>query len=171
MLKPQDIVIIGKILSKGEQGWAQGRIAVELNMSPSEVNAGIKRAVKSGLLRKEGGTYLPVRLAIIEFLCHGLRYVFPAERGQPTRGLPTSYAAAPLKDRISPGGDLPPVWPDPEGSTRGYELKPLYRSVPTAAKSDPMLYQFLAVADALRDGTARDRKEAERALKDLMQTQ
>jgi DNA-binding Lrp family transcriptional regulator len=168
MLKPQDIVIVGKILTKGGENWPQGQIAAQLKMSPSEVNAGMKRAVKSGLLRQEGVRYEPVRTAIAEFLVHGLKYAFPAERGQPTRGLPTSYAAPPLNEHIAMGGDLPPVWPDREGDTRGYELKPLYRSVPAAAKADPMLYQFLAVADALRDGAVRDRKIAEKSLKDLL---
>jgi DNA-binding Lrp family transcriptional regulator len=168
MLKPQDIVIIGKMLSKGDDNRAQSRIAAELQMSPSEVNSGMKRAVKSGLLRQEGSRYEPVKAAISEFLLHGLKYAFPAERGQPTRGLPTSYAAAPLNEHIAMGSDLPPVWPHPQGETRGYELKPLYRSVPAAAKADPMLYQFLAVADALRDGAVRDKKIAEQALKVLL---
>lgn len=168
MLKPQDIVIIGKLLSKGQEHRPQGQIAAELKMSSSEVNAGMKRAAKSGLLRQDGVSYEPVRPAIAEFLVHGLRYAFPAERGQPTRGLPTSYAAPPLNKHMAMGGDLPPVWPDPEGKTRGYELKPLYRSVPAAAKADPLLYQFLAVADALRDGAVRDRKIAEKSLMDLL---
>lgn len=170
MLKPQDIVIVGKVLSKADEDWAQGRIAAELQMSPSEVNAGLKRAVRSGLLRKDGARYRPVRPAIGEFLIHGLKYAFPAERGQPTRGIPTSYAAPPLNRHISMGADLPPVWPHPQGDSRGYELKPLYRSVPAAAMADPDLYRFLAVADALRNGAMREKKVAEQALKDLLRT-
>lgn len=46
MLKPQDVVIIGKVLAKG-------RITAELQMSPSEVDAGLKRAVRSGLCARK----------------------------------------------------------------------------------------------------------------------
>jgi len=60
--------------------------------------------------------------------------------------------------------DLPPVWPWPEGNTRGIGLEPLYKSVPRAALRDPNLYQFLALVDAIRDGRARERKIAERDL-------
>ena len=53
MLKPQDIVIVLKILAKDDEYWAQGSLAFELGMSASEVNAGIKRAIASGLLHKK----------------------------------------------------------------------------------------------------------------------
>lgn len=43
-------------------------------------------------------------------------------------------------------------------------LEPLYKSVPQAALRDPILYQFLALVDAIRDGRARERKIAEREL-------
>ena len=168
MLKPQDIVIIGKVLAKGDEPWSQGGLAVELDMSPSEINAGIKRAVKSGLMRKDDGGYHLVKPAIEEFLCHGLKYVFPAERGEPTRGMPTGYAAPPLRNQIAPGKDLPPVWPDAAGKRRGYALKPLYRSVPIAASRDRDLYAFLAVADALRNGKAREQAVAKREISRLL---
>jgi hypothetical protein len=58
----------------------------------------------------------------------------------------------------------PPVWPYAEGNTRGYALAPLYRTVPEAALRDPDLYQLLALADAIRDGRARERSLAEKAL-------
>ena len=56
MLKPQDIVILLKILStmtlpeNGLETFSQNRLAVLLCMSASEVNAGIKRLLLSGLL-------------------------------------------------------------------------------------------------------------------------
>jgi hypothetical protein len=47
---------------------------------------------------------------------------------------------------------------------RGVGLEPLYKSAPLAALRDPVLYEFLAIADALRDGRARERNLAERDL-------
>jgi len=77
-----------------------------------------------------------------------------------TRGIPTSYAAQPLRELIMQPDEPPPVWPDPEGQVHGYEFSPLYSSVPHACKIDPKLYEFLALVDAIRDGRARERKIA-----------
>lgn len=87
-----------------------------------------------------------------EFLVHGLKYAFPPEHGDVTRGVPTSYAAEPLRSELSLSNDLPPVWPWPEGDTRGVGLEPRYKRVPQAALRDSDLYQLLALVDAIRDG-------------------
>lgn len=106
--------------------------------------------------------------AIEEFLIHGVKYVFPAERGALTRGLPTSYAAEPLNRLIAPGDEPIPVWPHPEGQKRGIAFTPLYKSVPVAVLHDALLYKQLALVDALRDGRTRERKLAERELIKLL---
>jgi hypothetical protein len=102
---------------------------------------------------------------VIEFLVHGLKYVFPPNRGGMTRGIATSYAAAPLNGFIARGEEPIPVWPFAEGNERGIEFEPLYRTVPFAALRDPALYELLAIADALREGRARERKIAEEQLR------
>jgi hypothetical protein len=81
-----------------------------------------------------------------------------------TRGVPTSYAAKPLKKSIVPGDEPPPVWPFAEGPVRGYAFSPLHKNVPKAALADPQLYELLALVDALRDGKARERELAAREL-------
>ena len=102
---------------------------------------------------------------VVEFLVHGLKYVFPPRRGAMTRGIATSYAAAPLNGFIARGEEPIPVWPFAEGKERGVEFEPLYRTVPFAALRDPALYELLAIADALREGRARERKIAEEQLR------
>ncbi len=47
---------------------------------------------------------------------------------------------------------------------RGYAFAPLYRTVPEAALRDPALYELLALVDAIRDGRARERNLAQKAL-------
>ena len=75
--------------------------------------------------------------------------------------MPTSYAAAPLNRMMSISDNDPqPVWPDPEGTVRGYKLEPLFASVPKAAKIDEGLYELLALVDTIRDGRARERNLA-----------
>ena len=51
---------------------------------------------------------------------------------------------------------------------RGIALAPLYKTVPIAAMRDPLLYEKLALVDALRDGRTRERKLAEQELKKLL---
>jgi hypothetical protein len=99
-----------------------------------------------------------------------VKYSFPAEHGEVTRGLPTSFAAPPLKDEIASVDELPPVWPWREGKTRGIALEPLYRSAPAAALRDPILFELLALVDAIRDGRARERKIAEKELISRLRT-
>lgn len=105
------------------------------------------------------------RSALLEFLLHGIRYVFPAEKGALTRGVPTGYAASPLKEFIATDGEPIPVWPHAEGPVRGYSFSPLHKNVPQAALRDARLYELLALVDALRDGRARERDLAGRELK------
>jgi hypothetical protein len=136
-------------------------IAKELCVSPSEVHAAVKRAQGSHLLHGAALGERPNCSAIEEFMLHGLKYAFPAERGGLTRGVPTSYAAAPLRSMIAQGTEPPPVWPYPSGTERGVAFSPLYRQAPKAALNDPTLYELLALVDALRDGRARERKLAE----------
>lgn len=154
MLKPQDVLVLLKLsVTDGESSYSA--MASTLGMSASEVHGALRRASEAGLLNL--ATKRPNRPALLEFLVHGLRYVFPAKRGGITRGLPTAHAALPLKDRIVGDSELVPVWPDPEGDVRGEELRPLYRSVPEAARKDPALYELLALVDAIRSGRARER--------------
>jgi hypothetical protein len=153
-LKPQDVVIMLKLIVWEDSEWSYPALSHELSMSTSEVHAGVKRAVAARLMDMH--RKLPIKRNLLEFLIHGVKYAYPPDRGGVTRGLPTSYAAQPLKDLITQSDDPPPVWPDPEGQVRGYEFSPLYSSVPHACKVDPKLYEILALVDAIRDGRARE---------------
>lgn len=154
-LKAQDIVVLLRVASwQGE--WTYPKLADSLEMSASEVHAAIRRAQESGLF--DGAQRRVVQQSLMEFLEHGLRYVFPIVRSGIGRGMPTAHAAPPLSDRISAGGtDLPPVWPDSKGEGRGETWKPLYRSVPAAARKDQRFYEIMTLVDALRGGRARER--------------
>jgi len=163
-LKPQDVAVVLKLCAYGSRRPPYSRIASDLSMSQSEVHAAVKRLEASHLLHGPGLSQKPNLSAIEEFLVHGLKYSFPAERGEPTRGIPTSYAAEPLRRMITQGRDLPPVWPFVAGSERGVAFEPLYRLAPEAALRDPLFYEYLALADALRDGRTRERKLAKQMI-------
>ena len=158
ILKPQDIVIMLKLVLRNGSEWSYPALSYELSMSASEVHAGVKRAVAAKLMDMH--RKIPVKRNLLEFLIHGVKYAYPPDRGGITRGIATSYAAQPLKELIVQPDEPPPVWPDPEGQERGYEFSPLYSSVPHACKVDSKLYELLALVDAIRDGRARERKIA-----------
>jgi hypothetical protein len=161
-LKPQDVLVLLKLAAHPDRAWSYPALGVELGMSSSEVHAAVRRATASGLLSASNREVN--RNALLEFLIHGLKYVFPASRSRLTRGIPTSYAAPPLRNSFRASEDIPPVWPDPEGTVRGEGLDPLYKSVARAARADAELYEWLALVDAVRSGRARER---ELAIKEL----
>lgn len=162
-MKGQDILVLLKLAARGHRQWKYAELADELEMSASEVHAALKRCSNSGLYnpnsRREN------RAALVEFLTHGVRYVFPAQPGPLRTGLPTSYAAEPLCRRIQFDSHEAPVMPLLYGPCRGPEIEPLYPSAPAAAKKDPGLHRLLALVDALRSGRARERKIAGELLK------
>lgn len=161
-LLPQDVLVLVKLVSYGGRRPPMAEMAADLGLSPSQVHASLKRLERSRLVAPV--TNEPQLRAVEEFLLHGVKYSFPALRGEATRGTPTGYAAPPLSAAIAAGMDLPPVWPNAEGAVRGLTLEPLHKAAPKAARRDPLLYELLALIDALRDGRARERQLAEREL-------
>lgn len=161
-LLPQDVVVLAKLASYGGDRPPIAQVASDLALSPSQIHASLKRLERSRLVDAQTGR--PLLRAVEEFLVHGVKYAFPAQRGEATRGMPTAYAAPPLSDHIVDNGDLPPVWPDSDGDVRGTTFEPLHRAAPKGSRTDPVLYELLALVDALRDGRARERQLAEKAL-------
>jgi hypothetical protein len=168
VLKPQDVVVVLKLLGYGSNRPSFAKMANDLAMSPSEVHAAMKRAQAARLLHGPELANRPILSALEEFLIHGVKYAFPAERGGPSRGIPTSYAAEPLNRLIALGNEPIPVWPYPKGESRGIALAPFYKSLPVAALRDARLYEELALVDAIRDGRARERNLAERELRKIL---
>ena len=153
-IKSLDIVIVLKLVVLGDRLWSFSSLANDLFISPSVLYKGINRAVESRLLNPIARK--PRKRALEEFLIHGVKYVFPPKRGGLVRGIPTSYAVAPLNSEIIQSTEHPPVWPYEHGNVRGYEFSPLHQCVPMAAERDPKLYELLALLDAIRGGRARE---------------
>jgi hypothetical protein len=167
-LKPQDILVLLKLVVLGKKHWTFNELSVELGMSPSEVHAAAKRALAASLAIKDDDKIRPNIRNLQEFLIHGIQYVFMPERGELNRGIPTAYAAEPMASYIVADNEPPPVWPDPEGDVRGMSFTPLYKSAPKAAKKDPKLYELLVLVDGIRGGRARERDFAIKELKKRM---
>jgi len=166
VLKAQDLYLLLVLLAKRNEVSTYPELAAFAGLSMSEVHGALKRAEQARLLAFADKQPRIIPPAFKEFLFHGARYAFPAARGGMLAGVPTAYAAAPLNALIAPSADPPPVWPHVEGSVRGIALTPLYPSAPTAALRSPVLYENLALFDALRMGNARERKLAEKLLEE-----
>lgn len=169
-LKPQDLAVLLKLVTlRGMPRLSYAALAQQLRLSVFEAHAAVQRLGAARLVVELEGELRPVMAAVRDFVLRGAQYVFPAARGEITIGFPTAYAVPPLKERVLFADEMPPVWPHPEGSTRGAALFPLYEKLPLAAQDDAALYALLALFDALRVGQAREREIASKLLEERLQ--
>jgi hypothetical protein len=172
-LRPQDVLVLLKIAAAAKGApLRQLDVAFGLKLSPAEVSNSLQRATYAELFvpgerqDKRLGHLGVVRVnGLCEFAVYGIRYAFPAKLGELVVGLPTAWGAPPLSEKIVVSGDGLPVWADADGAVRGMAVRPLYSTVPQAARLDPKLYALLALIDVLRVGRARERSLAADALR------
>ena len=100
----------------------------------------------------------------LEFLVHGVPDAFPGELGPETQGVPTALSGPALHDQIVSFDVV--VWPSLEGKERGSALAPLCKEAPSMRRTNPALYRWLTVVDALRIGRSRERRIAGQLLTD-----
>jgi len=165
VLRPQDVVVLLRLSLTTESAPSYAALAEELKLTASEIHAGVDRALGAQLVRKdEAGKPVVLREALLLFIQHGVRYCFPATHGPMSRGMPTAHAAAPLVSLIVQSTGPVPVWPHKDGRVRGVTFYPLYPTVPDAANNNPALYELLALVDAVRGGSPRERALASKEL-------
>ena len=163
-LKPQDVLVLMKLVALGDKPWTYASLAADLDMSASQVHSAIQRAIRSELAYESDDRVSVHVRNLEEFLIHGMRYFFVAERGAKSRGMATLTSAPPMA-ALFVDSDEPIVWPDPSGDMRGESLAPIYKTAPQAARNDPELYELLVIVDALRAGRAREKQVAKKELK------
>lgn len=167
MLRGQDILVLLKLANASEASTVRA-LAAELGLEPTSVHRALARLREARLI--DGRRPRPNRAAIEEFLLHGFRYSFPPRQGGPTRGVPTAWGAAPLKEMLARSDDPPPVWPDPKGKARGPSLEPVHADAPAVARRDPALGEQLALLDAIRLEDPRLRELAGKRLRESLRT-
>ena len=160
-MRPHDIVILLKIIAKGDKDWLMKDIANELYISNSEVSESLNRSVLAGLIASDKKRVM--KQALMEFITSGLKYVFPQQPSGLVRGIVTGHSAPPLSSMIQ--SDELYVWPCAEGNMRGFSIEPLHPNVPKAVLKDHILYELLALVDAIRTGNIREQKMAITELK------
>jgi len=160
-MRPQDVVVLLKILSIQEPNWQYRDLAADLSISVSEISESLTRSHIAGLVDESRRRVH--RQSLMEFIEHGLRYVFPVSPGTLVTGVPTAHSQQYFKARFD--AEIDYVWPDENGWTRGLALTPLHKGVPTAVMKDEQFYEWLAAIDILRAGRAREKKLALEVLK------
>lgn len=162
MLKGQDVVVLLKLLEPDGPTSVRD-LASGLGFDVAGAHRAIRRLGEAGLYSVERRRVHEPHAE--EFLIHAVRFSFPAKLGAEAAGVPSSWAADPLKGELADYAGLPVVWPYATGRVRGLALEPLHPMVPKAALADSELWQRLALVDALRgcDGP-RVRQLAERLL-------
>lgn len=151
-LQPHDVVIA--LLYHDTPGLTVDHVAKTLKLTPSDAASSLERLKLTGILSYDGGNGLSVSPhALMEFLCHGIRYVFPATLGDNGRGLGTAY----LRD-VEEGENCSEaaVWPAQDEGDYGRALQPLLTSFVDVVGRYPEVYNLLAAVDAIRLGRAED---------------
>ena len=155
-LKPKDLVVLLTILVWEEEKWTYAELGEELNLSSSQIQYALERLDHSHLFDKSERYLRPYEIA--EFVSHGVRYAFATRPGPLQRGTPAAMSA-PVGNKlfVSSGRGPGYVWPNPKGEIRGQAIEPLYDDVPMLVERRPELYDWLALIDIIRIGSARER--------------
>lgn len=164
-MRPQDIVILLKIISKGKENWHLKDLAYELNISQSEVSDSLNRSALAGLVEVEKKKKVH-RNSLMEFLQYGLHYVFPASPGSMVNGIYTAHSHSYMQHFFK--SEMMYVWPYSKGEVRGLAIEPLYPGQPEACLQDELLYKMLALIDVIRVGRVREMNVAIKELRALI---
>jgi hypothetical protein len=155
-MRPQDIPVLLKIMIINDKNWQYRDLAASLDLSLSEISDSLQRSLIAGLIDSTKRNVH--RQSLMEFLRHGIRYVFPQMPGTMVTGIPTAHSYPFFSKLFS--SELNYVWPDLDGDLRGLAIQPLYPSIVKAVKKDELLYKLLASIDIIRVGRVREKKVA-----------
>lgn len=157
IMRPQDVVILLKKISRNGRHMNGKQLAESLNISAAEVSMAMERDRAAQLVdsTKEHINILSLR----DFIIYGLKYCFPTQPGRIVRGIPTASSASPIREAIVSNGESF-VWKDSSGSVRGQSITPLFPNVIKTVSEDADFYALLAIVDSIRIGKSRERNTA-----------
>lgn len=163
-MRPQDIVVLLKIIPLEKVEWQFLDIARSLYISPAEVSESLNRSSFAGLVNHERKKVH--RQSFFEFLQYGMPYVFPQSPGPMAKGMATGHSHPYFQNSIISKEVY--VWPEVGGKDYGQSIEPFYPNQVKAAKEDPNLYEALAMLDVIRTGKNRERNIAIERLETLV---
>lgn len=160
-MRPQDIAILLKLISIDNQNWILTTLSSEIKISISEISESLNRSRIASLI--DHNKKMVNRGNFLEFLEHGIKFVFPQTPGTLVRGIPTAHSHPLMKNIFLSTIDY--VWPDKNGSLIGLEIEPFYKKQTEAVLIDQKYYELLSLTDMLRVGKLREQKYAITELK------
>ena len=155
-MRPQDIVILLKMICKRDAQWQYKDLAAELFLSPAEITLSMRRNLLAGLITPDKKRVH--KQTLLEFIQYGLHVVFPVVPGGIVNGMYTAHSHPFMQQHFA--GENAFVWPDITGNGRGQSIMPLYKDVIKACRQDEDLYKMLALLDVVRAGKTREIKLA-----------
>ena len=164
-MRPQDVVILLKILTLQKADWQYRDLSASLFISISEVSESLNRSQLAGLI--DDSRKKVYRQNLMEFIEHGLHYVFPQIPGSMVTGIATAHSHPFYRPLFI--GEVNYVWECENGDMRGLAIEPLYKSVVKAVKQDEALYKILASIDIIRVGKTRELKVALQELRKIIE--
>lgn len=164
-LRPHDVCVLLQFALKPEMTFRE--LSHLVGLSLGEVHNATNRLAVSRLVPPGGGRVN--EKACLDLLVSGVPYVFPAELGSETRGVPTAHSGPLLQEQFPEAESL--VWPSAQGAVRGLSLIPLCQSAPETAIANPALYKWLTIVDSIRIGRARERAMAKEFLQQQLLSQ
>jgi hypothetical protein len=165
-MRPQDIVILLKLISNSDQEIKIKDLSSKLFISASEISESLNRSAIAGLI--DAQSRLVNKDAFLKFLEFGLPYVFPAQLGPVMQGIFTAHSESSLY--LSFSSEEKMVWADEQGKERGQSLMPLYPTVVKAVRDDRVLCKLLALCDIIRVGSSSDRNKAIWQIREVFQS-
>lgn len=162
-MRPHDIVVLLKIVAL-KDAWLNKDLSAGLHISQSEISESLNRSAIAGLISPDKKKVF--KNALLNFIQHGLPYVFPAEPGSIEKGIATAHSAPVMKDSFISDDNY--VWPYVHGKLRGQSILPLYPKQVQAVAHDERLYNMLALVDSIRVGKVREREKALDLLKNYL---
>lgn len=164
-LKPQDIVILGKLITDEE--WpTQKEMSASLFVSQSEVSHALKTLEQVGLINLKQKTIN--KLAVTEFVTHALKFLFPVEKKGTGRGVLVGPSFFAFQEKVH-SDEYNYVWPDSDGNQKGIIVTPLLPELSKAVKKSDKLFLFLNVVEIFRGlGGVRHLQEAQKILKAIL---
>lgn len=163
-IRPQDIVILLRILLFKSERWYIQDLVHSLKISLSEVSESLERSRFSGLLDQSKKKVN--RKGLNDLLTYSIQYVFPAKPGALIKGIPTAHSFPAFQKEFS--SNVQYVWQDDEGTIIGQEIEPFYKTQVFAVKQDENLYWLLALIDLIRTGKKREVNFAVRKLTEFI---
>ena len=160
-MRPQDVAILLKIILLDSKNWQLVGLSSALKISISEISESLNRSRLAGLV--DYNKKKVNRQSLLEFLEHGVRYVFPEQPGTLVRGTPTAHSHPDMKKYLI--SEMNYVWPDNKGEVMGLTIEPFYKRQVEAVKEDKVFYRVLSRMDVICVAKVREVKHAIKELK------